>query len=275
MSAHGRGEAAGGERVLTHLFFSANAEAHDRTSGGSLLLSILLHALLLLLAVGPIAQHHLKKTELDPGVGTGIGAGPAGGGGGGREEITLVDLTSPPLPAPAAEQVVPPPPPPPELQVPQLEFPDPKLAMTDVRADTLPSAVTAGAVAGGGQGPGQGTGRGAGTGPGSGGGSGGGTGGGIGSGVGPGIGRGRLMSPVPDFVLLPPPQPRSVSGKTVVVRLAIDAVGVVHEVELIPPTGDRGFDQALRRTAMGWRFRPARDAANQAVAVNYDITFSF
>ena len=40
-------------------------------------------------------------------------------------------------------------------------------------------------------------------------------------------------------------------------------------------SGDRGFDQALRRTAMGWHFRPARDAANRAVAVTYDVSFDF
>ena len=84
------------------------------------------------------------------------------------------------------------------------------------------------------------------------------------------------MAPKPEFVLLPPtPAPGGVKGKTVVVRLAIDAGGSVRDVELIPSTGDRGYDQALRRTAMGWLFRPARDAANRAVAVTYDVSFTF
>ena len=74
---------------------------------------------------------------------------------------------------------------------------------------------------------------------------------------------------------MPPTAPGQVKGKTVTMRLAIDATGAVREVELIPSSGDRGFDQALRRTAMGWHFRPARDAANRAVAVTYDVSFDF
>ncbi len=81
--------------------------------------------------------------------------------------------------------------------------------------------------------------------------------------------------PGPTPLPIPPPTPGSVHGKTIVVRLAIDATGKVHEVELIPSSGDRGFDQALRKTALGWHFRPARDAANAAVPVNYDVTFQF
>jgi TonB family protein len=81
---------------------------------------------------------------------------------------------------------------------------------------------------------------------------------------------------VPDFLLLPPtPTPGAVRGKTVVVRLAIDASGLVRDVELLQTSGDRSFDQALRRTALGWRFRPALDPSNRPVAVTYDITFNF
>lgn len=261
------------DRVLTHLFFTASEAAHDRASVPSGILSLLLHALILLLFLGPIAaQHHIRKIETDPGVGTGIGAGLAGGGGGGSEQVTMIDLAAPAIPEPAPG-LVPPPPPPPDPQ--QLVLPQPtKVALSEVRIDSVPGAVTASAAAGG-QGTGSGPGSGPGTGPGSGGGSGGGEGGGIGSGVGPGIGRGRLLSPVPDFMLLPPmPTPGGVRGKKVVVRLAIDAAGTVNEVELIPSTGDRGYDQALRRTAMGWRFRPARDAANRPVPATYDVEFS-
>ncbi len=88
----------GGERLLTHLFFSEDIAAHDRASLPSVAAAILLHLLLLFLAIGPVG-HHLLKTETDPGVGTGIGAGVAGGGGGGNDEQLLVSLTAPPLPA--------------------------------------------------------------------------------------------------------------------------------------------------------------------------------
>ncbi len=265
----------GGERLLSHLFFSENEAAHDRSSVPSLAVAVLFHLLLLLLAIGPVG-HHLLQTETDPGVGTGIGAGVAGGGGGGNDEQMLVALSAPPMPA-AGTETAPPPPPPPHLVLPQPDMPvppPPRLADAQVATTAVP-AVTVGALAGGGQGTGVGPGSGPGTGPGSGGGSGGGEGGGIGSGIGPGIGRGRLLQPTPDFMLMPPTAPGAVHGKTVVVRLAIDATGKVRDVELLPSSGDRGFDQALRRTAMGWHFRPARDASNRPVAVTYDVSFNF
>lgn len=264
------------DRVLTHLFFSAAEAAHDRASVPSGILALLLHALLVFLALGPVG-HHLLRTETDPGVGTGIGAGAAGGGGGGRdEEVSIVSLIAPAVAAAATVDAAPPPPPPvpeiPQLDPPKVVPPPMELAQA-VTAAALPT-ISAGAPSTG-QGTGAGAGRGPGTGPGSGGGSGGGQGGGIGSGVGPGIGRGRLLAPAPDFALLPPPAPGGVHGKTIVVRMAIDATGAVREVELIPATGDRGFDQALRKTALGWHFRPARDASNHAVAVTYDVSFTF
>jgi TonB family protein len=61
----------------------------------------------------------------------------------------------------------------------------------------------------------------------------------------------------------------------VLVRLAVDATGVVRDVEIVPSTGDRKFDQQLKRTALGWRFRPARDGANQPVATSFEVTFTF
>lgn len=262
----------GSPRLLSHLFFSEALDARDRSSAWSFAAAVLLHILVLALALSPVG-HHLLKTETDPGVGTGIGAGAAGGGGGGRDE-QLIALQAPPAPAEGEIEV--PPPPPPAVDMPVIEPPKlPQLAMASVQT-TTPAAVSAGAASTGGSGTGAGAGTGPGTGPGSGGGSGGGEGGGIGSGVGPGIGRGRILAPKPEFVLLPPtPTPGPVKGKSVVVRLAIDAGGMVRDVELIPSTGDRGFDQALRRTAMAWHFQPARDAANRAVAVTYDVTFDF
>jgi protein TonB len=112
-------------------------------------------------------------------------------------------------------------------------------------------------------------------GPGSGGGSGGGTGGGIGSGTGTGTGAGRMQAPVPEFVLIPPSNPpRGVRGDSLVIRLQIDATGKVRDVEF-RSTGDRGYDQKLRRTAMEWRFRPARGPDNRPTAVAYDVTLQF
>ncbi|MBA3969877.1 MAG: TonB family protein [Gemmatimonadetes bacterium] len=64
------------------------------------------------------------------------------------------------------------------------------------------------------------------------------------------------------------------AARTVVFILAVDAAGVVRDVELQPPTGDRRYDAALRRMALDWRFKPARDAANRPVAVKYPVTLT-
>jgi hypothetical protein len=75
-------------------------------------------------------------------------------------------------------------------------------------------------------------------------------------------------------LLLPPPAPGNVRGKTVLIRLEIDAAGVVRAVDF-PSTGDRKYDAQLKRTAFGWRFRPARDAANQPVATSFEYSITF
>ncbi|NJD10136.1 MAG: energy transducer TonB, partial [Gemmatimonadetes bacterium] len=99
--------------------------------------------------------------------------------------------------------------------------------------------------------------------------------GGIGSGIGPGTGRGRLLAPSPNTILIPPQAPSAVKGRTVLVRLAVDSAGIVREVELVPSTGDRKYDEKLRKTAFGWRFRPARDAANRPVAAPFEFEYTF
>jgi TonB family protein len=84
-----------------------------------------------------------------------------------------------------------------------------------------------------------------------------------------------MVAPVPEFVLIPPSNPpRGVRGDSLVVRLNIDVTGKVRDVEF-RSTGDRGYDQKLRRTALEWRFRPARDPASKPIAVAYDVTLQF
>ena len=77
------------------------------------------------------------------------------------------------------------------------------------------------------------------------------------------------------MLLIPPQAPGSVRGKTVVVRLAVDSIGAVKDAEIIPSTGDRKYDSALKRVALGWKFRAARDPSNRPVAVLFDVTFTF
>jgi TonB family protein len=263
------------DRLLTHLF-DAKPARNRRDEAISTTASVLAHLLVLVLFIS-VGGGKSLETVLGAGVGDGIGAGPAGGGGGGGDDQPL--MFTPIKDEPAAPSVekppepVPPPVPVPEPEIKPVENP-PTIAMA-IPDTLLRTPVVAVGGSGGGQGTGTGSGTGQGTGPGSGGGSGGGEGGGIGSGVGPGSGRGKTLAPSPEVLLIPPPAPGGVRGKTVVVRLAVDENGTVRDAEVIPSTGDRKYDASLKRVAMGWRFRAARDAANKPVPVQFDVTFTF
>lgn len=225
-----------------------------------------------------------KSLELiagDQGVGTGIGAGAAGGGGGGGQDdiLSIVFASADPEP-PAENELVVPAKVEPIVEPPKDEKPVEEVTVAAVDSTPKPAATpapTPNPVGGTGTGESTGTGpgQGPGIGPGSGGGTGGGTGGGIGSGVGPGIGRGRILGPSPEVLLVPPTPPGNVRGKAVVVRLQVDSTGVVKDAEIIPSTGNRKYDDTLKKTALGWRFRAARDASNRPVAVLFDVTFTF
>lgn len=264
-------------RVGTRLFFS-RPQRERRDTAKSALVSGVLH-LLIVLALIWVTRASMLVLSGEQGAGTGIGAGAAGGGGGGGRDEQVSLLIPEPEPAPpepeqltiVAEKVE-------ELQPPEID-PEPEITVTAV--DSIPPTAATPApptpTTGTGTGTGSGTGpaTGPGTGPGSAGGTGGGSGGGIGSGVGPGTGRGRVIPPSPEVLLIPPPAPGGVRGKTVVVRLSVDSVGAVREAEIIPSTGDRKYDASLKRVALGWKFKAARDPANRSVSVLFDVTFTF
>lgn len=265
--------------VGTRLFFT-RPEREDRDTAKGAAGSLAFHLLLILTIILLTRAGVLAITEMSQGAGTGIGAGPAGGGGGGgrsQQVSILIPTPAPQEPAEAAlliprklEEMKPPEPPKVEPEVPVVAKVD---SLPQPPVNPVPLPPTGGI--GTGEGTGTGPGTGPGVGPGSGGGTGGGEGGGIGSGVGPGIGRGKVIAPSPEVLLIPPNPPGSVRGKTVVVRLAVDSVGVVRDADVIPPTGDRKYDAALKRVAMGWRFRAARDQTNRPVSVLFDVTFTF
>lgn len=279
MSASAASRSPANEPALLQHLFSSRPSRHRLGDAATLAAAVLAHALLLYLLWAGGA--HLAAGEIDLGVGTGKSTGAAGGGGGGGEDVHYVALDAPAQPSPAPEAAPPVPPPtpvpvpdPPPLPVPQLAAqPLPKLAAAAVLAPVAASTLRG---KGDGVGTGNGAGSGNGAGPGSGGGTGGGEGTGNGSGVGSGSGSGKILAPSPEFLLLPPtPAPGSVRGRTIIVRLALDAAGTVRAVELIPETGDRDYDKKLRETARGWRFRPARGPDNQPIAVHYDVSFTF
>lgn len=206
---------------------------------------------------------------------------PEGGGGGGGgndgEMVSYVEVAPPPTPQPEPvvetvpeEDVLIPPEPTPVPEPPKQEAP-----RTDAPpAPPVPTASGSKGGNGGGQGPGTGPGQGPGTGPGSGGGSGGGDGGGIGAGQGPGTGGGsRLRPPSTDMLVIPPERPRDVQRQVVQLVLRVDVRGRVKNARLASSTGNRGYDERLRRWALTLVFRPAMDLdSNQPREVDYPIT---
>jgi len=71
----------------------------------------------------------------------------------------------------------------------------------------------------------------------------------------------RVVPPSPRGLILPPSdRPGSVRGKEVDVWVFVTAVGRVlpDSTRLAPPTGDRKFDERLRKQAAEWVFEPAR-----------------
>jgi protein TonB len=265
--------------VGTRLFFTRPDREHKDTAR-SAVVSGAFHLALILLIVGLTRAGVLVVTG-DLGVGTGIGTGAAGGGGGGGREDVLSILIAEAEPEPVTAE---------DLVIPQKieEVPEPvpeEEPVEEIQTAVIDSTPKPPAPAAappnppGGSGTGQGTGTGPGTGPGlgpgSGGGTGGGSGGGIGSGMGPGTGRGKFLGPSPEVLLVPPTPPGNVRGKAVVVRLQVDSTGIVRDAEIMPSTGNRKYDDTLKKTALGWRFRAARDASNRPVAVLFDVTFTF
>jgi TonB family protein len=76
-------------------------------------------------------------------------------------------------------------------------------------------------------------------------------------------------------MLIPPNPPRGMGRRDVVLRLSINERGDVTAAEVLTPTGNRGYDEQLKRTARDWKFNPARElATNRPVAVFYDVTFT-
>ena len=238
-----------------------------RSFGVAALAHLVVIGLILTLKVPPEARPGA------PGWAFSLQEGDAGGGGGGGESVTMIQLPEPP--AATEAPVLPPVIPTTEPLVPEIELPDlvdPTTLALAAPPDSFPPPA---ALAGGGAGPGEGTGVGPGSGSGSGGGSGSGTGTGTGSGRGAGRGGDGVRPPAPLTILIPPEATAAVRGKNATVRLQVDSVGVVRDADVVVSSGDRGYDEKLRRIAMGWRFRPARDAANRPVAYPFEVSLRF
>lgn len=217
----------------------------------SAIASVLLHALIIFLIIGPIIAHDALTSE-NEGAG---GKGPAGGGGGGRrggapEHATYVEMAPPPPPQKAVAptpQVVPPPvvkPPEPQVQLPAAEpipvaTSAPPMVVSGTGGTGNDGSNGSGPGRGGGVGSGEGTGRGSGTGPGTGG------------------GAGRVYPPyVTNLALLPIPVPSRVRPYTLTAVFEVDETGharLLHFNE----TRDADYNKRIRAMLDEVRFRPA------------------
>jgi protein TonB len=253
----------------------------DRRGWG--LLSALLHALLILLLITPLATHEGIVIERPQGAG---GPGPAGGGGGGKrgtggvlEHVRYVQV-APPAPKPQVV-VVPPPPviqpkpqpvPPPIIKPPEIT-PEAKLDIKVVEAAKPPEATAPTSGTGGGSGR-DGS---AGSGPGSGGGFGSGTGTGRGSGNGPGTGGGAEVNfpPSPTEMFIPPlPMPDKVRGFHLIAEYDVDSTGKVVNFTFTP-TRDGSYNRRLDDVLKSFKFRPGTRPDGTPIRMKAQIIYDF
>lgn len=249
----------------------------ERPERWGLLVSLAVHALIVLLLIGGILT--VGKAEIARGAG---GAGPMGGGGGGRlglagshsrEQLKYVQLATPKPAAPVIHPPITPPvkkPPKPVETKPVLK---PQVTPTEQVAPPSSAAPTVVAVA-----PSAGAGMDGtdGAGPGTGGGTGAGNGTGRGSGNGPGTGggEGTVYPATPDFAVIPPlPVPKGLHGKTVELRFTIDESGRVVKFDF-DPTGDSGYDRELKSRLSEYHFRPAHKQDGTPVASVFVTQFT-
>jgi TonB family protein len=231
------------------------------------LLSFLLHALIILLAIRLTAAVALPEhSPLGDAIELALGGG---GGGGGQGGVAAVHATPPPPPVKTPPPVVPPPPPPVPTVVPPPPptqvTPPPPAATADPSPASTAAAAGTGTGTGGGNGTGTGTGTGSGQGPGTGSGKGGGEGGGNGG-----------FPPEPKQMIVPGLDgPKRLHGKSVEVTFHVAADGHVTDVSVAPPIDDRAYAKKFDEVMRDYRFKPARDPSGKAVPGVTTVTVTF
>lgn len=233
----------------------------DRHGQGGLLVSLLLHAaILLVLFLPPFVATRIEFEETE---GAG-GPGPAGGGGGGTsgsggeptpERVRFLQAPAatvpspPPVLPPLPKPTEPPPPKPVEPEVKPVS-PAPTTTEPVQSGPTVPTAGAGGGTGNDGSG---------GNGPGSGGGVGSGQGTGRGSGVGPGTGGGPGdidPASVINLVMLPHPVPRRIRPYQMEAVFDVDETGRATLIAF-NPSSDRDYNKKIREMLADYRFRPA------------------
>jgi outer membrane biosynthesis protein TonB len=210
----------------------------DRAMRWSLVASLLFHVLVLLLFRQSVVIPSVPASSAGPDANDDRAAA-----GGGTEIIAYTVIQPPPAPE---EAIIPIPVPTPTAQ------PRPEVVRPPTPQSPAPLGQTA--STGEGRGPETGPGTERGTGAGS---------GGTGE-----EGDSRTIAPSPRGLILPPSdRPARVRGTTVTVYVFVTERGTVvsDSTRLAPSSGDRGYDNRLRRQAAEWVFNPAR-RNGQAVA---------
>jgi hypothetical protein len=256
----------------------------DRRGWG--LLSLLLHILVIVLLLMPVATHTGDVQEKPQGAG---GPGPAGGGGGGhrgtggiQEHVRYIRVaqTPPPVEKPVVKPppVVQPPPPKPVIPPPQVAKPvelTPEIKAADLKIAEPVKTEAPAPIPGTGGGTGKdGT---AGSGPGTGGGYGSGIGTGRGSGIGPGTGGGAQADypPSPTELFIPPlPMPDKVRGFHLVAEYDVDETGKVLDFKFTP-TRDGGYNRRLEEVLRSFKFRPGTKPDGTPIRMKAQIIYDF
>ncbi|HTR78175.1 MAG TPA: hypothetical protein VMH39_08695 [Gemmatimonadaceae bacterium] len=255
----------------------------DRRSGG-VAASLLIHAIIILVLVGPISMNERTVfMEIPRGAG---GPTAAGGGGGGHQgsggvpeqvaflqpvatrTVAMLSAPRPVVAAPATDRPALPPALPPVLA--PIHLPVDKITIDDATGSALPSVAV-------GSGGGMGIDASIGAGPGSAGGVGSGVGVGHGSDNGPGTGGGvqREYPPAPTTLFdAPMPVPRGIRGLTVNATFDVDSTGRVLTVEFTH-TGNRDYDKKLEAAFSAFVFRPATRQDGTPIRMKFTASYSF
>jgi outer membrane biosynthesis protein TonB len=244
---------------------------------GGLLLSVLLHAVVIALAIR--SGERLWSRTMAPGDPALAPGGGGGGGGGPRVSyITLPPIREPVIPrqmtvtAPVSRprvELKPPPPVTPPNPVAEASAPPPEPIDTQSRAPAAPTGVATALGTGAGPGADAGTsgGTGQGIGPGQGHGAGPGAGGG---------GQGGTTRPpeLRDLVFPFDTPPKELRGASLAVTFWVRADGQVDRYEVDPPISDRDYARKFDEVIRGFRFTPARAPDGSRVAGTFTVTFT-
>ena len=228
--------------------FEQRRKKEERWKG--VIASLLVHALILFLIIGPIVG---ANDFTRPDVVGGGGPGPAGGGGGGssgpgsrEQHVEFVRVKSDPTTMPKLTPKTPPPVKPPEPK-PPVETP------VQPAQQVVEPQVNAGST-----GTGTGNAGTSGAGPGTGGGVGSGEGTGRGSSIGPGTGGGPGKDYPPtvrDLFIPPMPAPQAVKGFHMKAFFDVDEKGNAKLIGF-NPTRDGDYNKRVSEVLRSMRFRP-------------------